>query len=676
MTSIEYARRSSKKKPPPLKNCPLTPTKIRCTGDLSASFGLDAEQFSTLFDKLPIAVAIHKVKYNSLNEPVGFVTLALNKAFEKLQCEKLGFRKDQILNHSAQDFYPDVVLEETDWMNVIGKVAQSGKPKHFEIKCKQRFFHVTLYSHKKGYCFTSFMDITQPKLNFQNILAERRKIESALNKSLNKYRSLLKNAPVAICEVDYKTSKFISVNDTLSHILGYSEQELLKLNALDLLCPESKQHFFDIVSKDPNDKKAVEAVEYHCQTKDGRDIYCIIKVKVDTVRGKPSKVLVVMHDITLRKKAQQELIFAEKRFRRLYETTQDGIMARDLNGRMIACNSAYAEILGYTRKELKKIPVKQLLLPNWLAQREQITQKVLRTGRSIVFEREYLRKDGSTFPASVRTWRLTDGKGKVVGLWSIVRDISEQKRLQRNLKVHAEKLEKIVADRTKQLKDSERLVAIGQTAGMVGHDLRNPLQTLTGELYLVKSEVDALADNQVKTNLQESIRLINEQVDYMDKIVSDLQAFVQPIQIDKKPVDLKNLAKQVLSSVFIPPNIYVSMDWLDGFPAVKADPQLLKRVLINLVTNAVQAMPDGGVLSLKMSFNGARRVSLKVSDTGVGIPDSIKSQIFTPLFTTKPRGQGFGLAVCKRVMEAHGGTIHFVSKAGKGAKFTIRFPVD
>ena len=108
-------------------------------------------------------------------------------------------------------------------------------------------------------------------------------------------------------------------------------------------------------------------------------------------------------------------------------------MARDIQGQMIDCNRAYAKMLGYTKKELRNMSVHQLLPEKWREQREKIVKQVLATGRSIVFEREYKRKDGSVFPASVRTWRLTDGKGKVIGIWSIVRDITEQKELQKNL---------------------------------------------------------------------------------------------------------------------------------------------------------------------------------------------------------------------------------------------------
>ncbi len=374
-------------------------------------------------------------------------------------------------------------------------------------------------------------------------------------------------------------------------------------------------------------------------------------------------------------KAKQQLLFTEKRYRKLYETTQDGIMARDVDGKMIDCNPAYAKMLGYSKKELKNLSLMDYLPEKWHQQRTRIVNKILKTGRSIVFEREYKRKDGVIFPASVRTWRLTDENGKIVGIWSIVRDITEQKEKQKILSDYAVVLEKIVEERTNQLKDSERLAAIGQTAGMVGHDLRNPLQTVVGELFLAKNEAKSLPDNTTKDALLESIRAIEEQVSYMDKIVSDLQAFVQPIKIDKKPIDLKEFVLNVLGSVELPHNIIVETVITDGFPQIKADLQLLKRVLINLLTNSVQAMPQGGKLTVTGHVNSGKQISIAVKDTGVGIPDEIQSKIFTPLFTTKPRGQGFGLAVCKRVIEAHSGVISFESTVGKGTVFTIQFPL-
>jgi len=498
-------------------------------------------------------------------------------------------------------------------------------------------------------------------------------IKDELEKSAEKYQYLIKYAPTGIYEIDTH-DRFRSVNEVMCKALGYSEKELMSMAASDLLYPDSKRRFHQRVHDVLAGKAVDESVEYHVKTKNGSGLWVVMNVKFIKKNGVVDGALVIVHDVTERKRSERALLSAERKYRRLFETTQDGIMARDLEGRMINCNPAYAKMLGYTRKELRNLSVKDLIPEKWHVQRDKVVNKVIETGRSILFEREYRRKDGSVFPASVRTWRLTDGKGKVIGIWSIVREISLQKQQQKSLEEHAGILEQIVQDREKRLKETERLVAIGQTAGMVGHDLRNPLQALTGELYLAKNELASFPQCEARSNLEESIRVMEEQILYMDKIVSDLQAFVQPIHIDKKPVGLQELLSSVMQTVVIPSNIAVRLENNGRALQIRVDPQLLKRVLINLVTNAVQAMPNGGRLYVSANVDSRGHVSILVEDTGVGIPDRIKSQIFTPLFTTKPRGQGFGLAVCKRVIEAHGGTIGFESSEGKGTRFTVAFP--
>ena len=392
---------------------------------LLEELGISSQQFRILFDNLPQGVALYKMVYDEKGKPVDFIHLESNKIYDDIH----SFKKQRIGKKSRQ-FNHKIKNEPIDWIDVYGRVATTGAPEYFEAygKSQNKWYQVSVYSPKKTYFVSVFMDITDQK----------------------------------------------------------------KENAKELEERERWEH---------------------------------------------------------------QLVLSEKRYRKLYETSQDGIMARDVQGRMIDCNIAYAKMLGYSKKELKQMTAHQLLPEKWHEQREKIVNQVLQTGRSIVFEREYKRKDGSVFPASVRTWRLTDGKGKVIGIWSIVRDITEQKDFQKNLLDHAGSLEKIIEDRTKQLKDSERLATIGQTAGMVGHDLRNPLQSITGELYLAKCEIDSLPESELKSNLQESIQIIEEQAVYMDKIVSDLQAFVRPIRIDKQPISLMELVNAVLASIAIPENI-------------------------------------------------------------------------------------------------------------------------
>ena len=159
----------------------------------------------------------------------------------------------------------------------------------------------------------------------------------------------------------------------------------------------------------------------------------------------------------------------------------------------------------------------------------------------------------------------------------------------------------------------------------------------------------------------------------MDKIVSDLQTFVKPIEPLIQIFNLKPLIVTLLAQADIPKNVQTNLQ-IDDTLFVKADPQLLKRVLINLVTNSLQAMPEGGKLTIKARNENKKYVQIIVKDTGVGIPEKVKPNLFTPLFTTKSKGQGFGLAVCKRVIEAQGGTINFASQEGKGTKFIVKLP--
>ena len=248
-------------------------------------------------------------------------------------------------------------------------------------------------------------------------------------------------------------------------------------------------------------------------------------------------------------------------------------------------------------------------------------------------------------------------------------------------RLYYEYLESLVETRTSELKEvqkrlleTERMAAIGETAGMVGHDLRNPLQVIFNSLYLLKNKLGSspMPSGQ-KESLEKLIDIVSEQARYMNKIVSDLQDFAKPITVEFVETSLQKLINEVLYTMQIQSNIKTSIEISEDFPMVTLDPVLMKRVFSNLFSNAVQAMPDGGKLTVS-ALQEKDNITITVSDTGVGISKESMRKIFTPLFTTKARGQGFGLAVCKRLVEAHGGTISIESEVGKGSMFTISLP--
>ena len=252
------------------------------------------------------------------------------------------------------------------------------------------------------------------------------------------------------------------------------------------------------------------------------------------------------------------------------------------------------------------------------------------------------------------------------------REMAERKRAELQLREYQNNLEKLVEERTKQLKDAERLAAIGATAGMVGHDIRNPLQAITSDVYLAKADLASTLDSEEKKNVFESLDEIDKNIIYINKIVQDLQDFAKPIRPVAKETNLQRIVDDILAKNDLPSNIKIKFA-LKETVKVMADPDILKRILGNLVSNAVQAMPQGGKLSI-CGYSDSKDVVITVTDTGVGIPEGLRSKMFTPLFTTKSKGQGFGLAVVKRMTEALGGSVAFESEVGKGTKFIIRLP--
>ena len=280
------------------------------------------------------------------------------------------------------------------------------------------------------------------------------------------------------------------------------------------------------------------------------------------------------------------------------------------------------------------------------------------------------------------------------GVFILSMDITERKKAQEALRLRNEELERLqfkleekaaeveeyanqmeelAKERAKKLQDAERLAAIGATAGMVGHDIRNPLQAITGDLYFAKKDLKKMPESTLKENLQESLASIETSVSYINKIVQDLQDYSRPIKLTLNEANLDLLCREMLSGISVPSEISTICHVDEEAKTVLTDGLVLKRILNNLANNAIQAMPKGGKLTLR-AYREAKDVVVTVEDTGVGIAQEAEGKLFTPMFTTKAKGQGFGLAVVKRMTEALGGTVNYESELGKGTKFIIKLP--
>jgi two-component system, chemotaxis family, CheB/CheR fusion protein len=266
------------------------------------------------------------------------------------------------------------------------------------------------------------------------------------------------------------------------------------------------------------------------------------------------------------------------------------------------------------------------------------------------------------------------GDKKIFGAVLSFSDITELKKWENEKKLHTQDLEKLVQEQSQEIVKSETLATIGKTAGMVGHDIRNPLQAIVSELYLAKTEVEELSDDASKKNLKENFAFIEEQIFYINKIVSDLQDIARKTTPQMIEINVEKTVREVLTSMPFSPNIESSFQVDKDFPKLVLDDSYLRRILTNLISNAMQAMPNGGKLSVSVKCQ-ENNALIRVEDTGDGMSEEVKNKIFTPLFTTKAKGQGFGLPVVKKLTEAMGGTVSFESEKGNGVKFTLKFPI-
>jgi signal transduction histidine kinase len=236
---------------------------------------------------------------------------------------------------------------------------------------------------------------------------------------------------------------------------------------------------------------------------------------------------------------------------------------------------------------------------------------------------------------------------------TITEDITERKRMEQ------------------QLFRSERLAAIGELAGMVGHDLRNPLTGIAGATYYLKTKYELELDEKAK----EMLGIIRKDIEYSNKIINDLLEYSKEVRLELVQTSPQAIVHDAVTLARIPRKITL-INSTKNEPTITVDGDRLKRAFVNIIKNAVDAMPKGGTLTISNESGSDGHVKFMFKDTGVGMTKQVASKVFTPLFTTKAKGMGFGLAICKRNVEAHGGAITIKSTLGKGTTFTVTIPVE
>jgi PAS domain S-box-containing protein len=377
------------------------------------------------------------------------------------------------------------------------------------------------------------------------------------------------------------------------------------------------------------------------------------------------------------KETVQSLSGDEEKFRTIAGSAKDAIIIMNEEGKISFWNRSAENLFGYSAAEAIGNKIHEILIPK--LRQEQVSKQFLEFISNAAIPTHNrplmaLGKNGAEFPVEISlSMFMLDGKKNFLG---IARDVTAQKLMEDRLRIFSEHLKSMVDLRTIQLKDAndrlaktERLAAIGELAGMIGHDLRNPLTGIkTAAYYLRKKNLQNI-DETGKNMLE----FIDKDVDHANKIINDLLEYSRELDLALSETTPKSILHEALSIIKVPSTIQVLDNTLDE-PRMKIDVGKVTRVFVNIIKNAIDAMPIEGKLEIR-SRKKKNTVEISFSDTGTGISQENIEKIFTPLFTTKAQGMGFGLPICKRFVEAHGGKITVESTVDKGTTFTLTLPI-
>jgi len=502
-------------------------------------------------------------------------------------------------------------------------------------------------------------------------ITELKRAEEALRESEGRYRRLVDTAPDVIYTISWDGT-LTSLNPAFEKITGWSLNEWLNKSFAELVHPDDLTKAVETFQQTMRGETP-PPYELRIRTKSGDYLVGEFTSKPLIEKGEVIGELGIARDITERKRAEEALRESENRYYTLFENANDAVFIADTEtGELLYANKMAEILTGKSRGELIGMHQSKLHPPEDAEHYKEAFRGHVRTPSTNV-EAIVMRKDGTRVPVSISANIFELGGKKVIQ--GIFRDITERKRMEDKLKNHSEKLEQKIKEKTKELLESqkklitaERLAAIGEVATQVGHDLRNPLTSIKGAAYYLKTGKNIKLDKNAKKMLD----TIDDSIAYSNKILTDLLDFSQEIRLKPVRKTVKEVVADALSSINVPKKVNV-IDLTEIEPTIRVDSLLIRRVLHNIFINAFEAMPEGGTLKIESKENG-ENVSIRICDSGVGVPKNVIEKLFTPFFTTKSRGVGLGLAICKRIVEAHGGSISVESKKGKGTCVTIILP--
>ncbi|WP_158289316.1 PAS domain S-box protein [Paenibacillus flagellatus] len=576
--------------------------------------------------------------------PIGMALIALDGRFLKVNealCRIVGYGADELLKLTFIDItHPDDIYKDV----VHADMVLAGQLETYELE--KRYVHKeghvvwarmigSIVRDEKGaarYFISQIMDIT-----------ERIHTERELRKHEELYRLISENSQdiISYFTPDLRVG-FIS--PAVESVLGYKPEEVVGRPFTDFVHPQDRQ----TMSGQMADAATVWNRVRH---KDGR--YVWIETTFRAIRnrnGHVEKIVAVGRDVTDRRMAAEKLARQEEQYRQLVENSPDAVLITGSPTRGLYINEAGVKLFGGRTEEDRRSILDNPLRfvpPDYRNDAMERSMRVLRGETADFFEFPLHRLDGTVIETEVRSMPTVFQDEPAV--YSIIRDTTERKKTQ------------------ELLRNSEKLSVAGQLAAGIAHEIRNPLTAIKGFHQLMRS-------GEAK---KEYFDILASELNRIEMILTELLVLAKPQQSRFERKNIVSLLRQVaalLETQAIMTSIRILVQGKEDALYILCDENQIKQVFINIIKNAIEAMPDGGDVTVGVDRIG-ERVMIRVTDQGRGIPESQLARIGQPFYTTKENGTGLGLMVTNKIVENHNGAMRIESQVGVGTTFTIELPV-
>lgn len=497
--------------------------------------------------------------------------------------------------------------------------------------------------------------------------------KQALSENQENYNALYNRNLHCIFIHDFE-GNFLDANEASLNLLGYKREEILSINFSTLIDDDQLPQAIDAIAELQKGRSLKHLIEFRLKKRDGGFIWVETDSSVIYRGGEPYAVLGVARDITLRKQAIEALADSEANYRYLFDNAADVIAVINPIGEFLELNQKFEDESGYGKEEmLGKNVFTCGILTNESSESVQYYLTEVLEGRFLpVFEVDAIVKGGSIVPYELKAVPIYRD-GEVSRILATLRNIAERK-------LSYEERQSLEA----QLRQAQKMEAIGTLAGGIAHDFNNLLMAIQGNVSL------ALLENDPAGVYHGFLKNIEQQVENAAKLTSQLLGYARKGKYEAIIIQINDLIK-VTSDTFgrMRKNIVINRNLDPALNGIQADKTQMEQVLLNIFVNASDAMPDGGELLIKSNMathddmqrmpykpKPGKYVRLSITDTGIGMDKETQDRIFDPFFTTKEmgRGTGLGLASVYGIVKAHGGYIDVESEEGEGATFIIHLP--